>query len=189
MICKTTPLVISSAATRRKNKKALKKKKRKGKEKRKFTNQLGRRGSLVGYTQTVETEEDPYGVEMVQAAASCRICVVRKRETMPDRSIRMVTSIWAFSDDNTVRFQQKLADGELYVPYSSYFSPEKISVTVPTEVKFYGIRYGTKPAKVQKTSWINYVFADVKSKPISLPILDSLPTPSPVHALQSSHPP
>lgn len=121
------------------------------------------RGGLVEYTHTVETEEDPYGVEMVQATAECRICVVRKRETMQDRSIRMVTSIWAFSDDNTVRFQQKLADGELYVPYSSYFSPEKISVTVPTEVRFYGIRYGTKPTKVQKTSWINYVFADVKS--------------------------
>lgn len=141
------------------------------------------------YTQAVETEEDPYGVDMVQATAECRICVVRKRETMPDRSIRMVTSIWAFSDDNTVRLQQKLADGELYVPYSSYFSPEKISVTVSTEVKFHDVRYGSKPTKVQKTSWINYVFADVKSKPISLPILVSPPTPSPVHTLQPSQPP
>ena len=146
--------------------------KRKRKERRKFTNQLDRRGTLVEYAQAVETEEDPYGVDMVKATAECRICVVRKRETMQDRSIRMVTSIWAFSDDNTVRFQQKLADGELYVPYSSYFSPEKISVTVPTEVRFYGVKYGSKPIKVQKTSWINYVFADVKSK------LTSLPTPS-----------
>ncbi|KAF2490368.1 hypothetical protein BU16DRAFT_552854 [Lophium mytilinum] len=119
------------------------------------------RGTLVEYTRAIETDDEPFGVEMAQACTACRICVVRKRETSADRSIRMITSIWAFSSDNTVRFQQKLADGELYVPYSSYFSPEKISVTVPTEVKYHDVRYGSKPLKTAKTSWINYVFEEV----------------------------
>jgi hypothetical protein len=80
----------------------------------------------------------------------------------------MVTSIWVFDDDNTVRFQQKLADGELYVPYSSYFSPEKISVTVPTEIKFHDIKFGSKPLKIAKTSWINYVFENTVGRISSL---------------------
>ena len=55
-------------------------------------------------------------------------------------------------------------DGEMYVPYSSYFNPEKISVTVPCELKYHDVKYGQRPTKTAKTSWINYVFEDAQGK-------------------------
>ncbi|KAF2181890.1 hypothetical protein K469DRAFT_671176 [Zopfia rhizophila CBS 207.26] len=122
------------------------------------------RGLLVEYTLKLneETPSDPFGVEMVEACKECRITVVRKRESI-DNETKMMTSIWVFSDDNTVRLQQRLAEGEMYVPYSSYFSPEKISITVPCEIKYHDMVYGKKPVKRARTSWINYVFEDGKS--------------------------
>ncbi|KAF2795649.1 hypothetical protein K505DRAFT_239398 [Melanomma pulvis-pyrius CBS 109.77] len=118
------------------------------------------RGTLVEYAQKVSPEEDSHDVEMVEACQDCRICVVRKREPVAadGKTIRMMTSIWVFSDDNIVRLQLKLADGEMYVPYSSYFSPEKISMTVPCELKYHDVKYGTRLLKTAKTTWINYVF-------------------------------
>jgi hypothetical protein len=88
---------------------------------------------------------------------------VRKREPSEDgKRIRIMTSIWVFSDDNTVRMQLKMDDGEVYVPYSSYFSPGKVSVTVPCELKYHDVTFGKRPVKTVKTSWINYVFEDAK---------------------------
>jgi hypothetical protein len=97
---------------------------------------------------------------MVEACTDCRIAVVRKREPAADaeHDIRVMTSIWVFSDDNTVRMELKMADGEMYVPYSSYFNPEKVSVTVPCELKFHDIIYGQRVSRIAKTTWINYVF-------------------------------
>jgi hypothetical protein len=40
----------------------------------------------------------------------------------------------------------------------SYFSPTKISITVPCELKFHDVKLGNRPTKVAKTSWVNYVF-------------------------------
>ncbi|KAF2114864.1 hypothetical protein BDV96DRAFT_86702 [Lophiotrema nucula] len=117
------------------------------------------RGSLVEYTHKVSENNDD--VEMVQACEDCRIAVVRKRE--PDGGkVRMMTSVWVFSDNNTVRMELKMEDGEMYVPYSSYFTPEKISVTVPCELKYHDVQYGIRPSKIARTRWINYVFDDPK---------------------------
>lgn len=99
-------------------------------------------------------------MEMVEACTDCRIAVVRKREAPIDskQDVKMMTSIWVFSDDNTVRLELKMADGEMYVPYSYYFAPEKVSVTVPCELKFHDVKYGQRVLKTAKTTWINYVF-------------------------------
>jgi len=107
-----------------------------------------------------------HDVEMVEACQECRIAVVRKREAPADsrQDVRMMTSIWVFSDDNTVRLELKMADGEMYVPYSSYFSPEKVSVTVPCELKFHDVKYGQRVLKTAKTTWINYIFESAHSK-------------------------
>lgn len=67
-----------------------------------------RRAARVEYTQKKkEDPEDPMGIELVEAMTDCRICVVRKRETLADDVVRLITSIWAFSDDDTVRMQQE----------------------------------------------------------------------------------
>jgi hypothetical protein len=97
---------------------------------------------------------------MVEACTDCRIAVVRKREAAVDaeHDIRVMTSIWVFSDDNTVRMELKMADGEMYVPYSSYFNPEKVSVTVPCELKFHDVNFGQRALSAAKTTWINYIF-------------------------------
>jgi hypothetical protein len=118
------------------------------------------RGTLVEYTQKVSSDNDD--VEMVRACEDCRIAVVRKRESNPDKSVNMMTSIWVFSDDNTVRMELKMADGEMYVPYSSYFTPEKISITVKCELKYHDVKYGSRPSKLARTHWINYIFEDEK---------------------------
>lgn len=129
------------------------------------------RGSLVEYTHKVSENNDD--VEMVQACEDCRIAVVRKRE--PDGGkVRMMTSVWVFSDDNTIRMELKMEDGEMYVPYSSYFTPEKISITVPCELKYHDVQYGIRASKVARTRWINYVFEDSKGRPRPLPIIDYL---------------
>ncbi|KAF2004457.1 hypothetical protein P154DRAFT_572117 [Amniculicola lignicola CBS 123094] len=122
------------------------------------------RGVLVEYAQKMSPEDYEHDVEMVEACQECRIAVVRKREREEGKNsgVRVITSIWVFSDDNTVRMELRMADGEMYVPYSSYFNAEKISVTVPCELKYHDVQFGTRPSKTAKTNWINYVFEDVK---------------------------
>lgn len=68
---------------------------------------MNRRGKQVEYLQPPKDENFPLDVEMGDAMGPCRICVVRKRDTRPDGSVRLVTSIWSLSDDGTVRMQQK----------------------------------------------------------------------------------
>jgi len=67
------------------------------------------RGQLVEYTSLIETEDSwkPPEYEMVEAARECRICIVRRRDSLPDGALRFTTSIWVFSDDRQVRLQQK----------------------------------------------------------------------------------
>ncbi|KAJ4366968.1 hypothetical protein N0V83_007498 [Neocucurbitaria cava] len=116
------------------------------------------RGQLVEYSHRI-SEDDPKDVEMILASEECRIAVVRKRVQDPDtKSMRLITSIWAFSDDGTVRVELKMHDDQMFIPYSSYFSPNKVSITVPCELKFHDVKLGNRPAKIAKTSWVNYVF-------------------------------
>ena len=126
------------------------------------------RGKLVEYSQQTQSDPDCPGdatdIEMVEACDSCRVAVVRKRITDPEtKSVRVVTSAWALSDDNNVRVELKMEDGEMYIPYSSYFSPAKVSITVPCELKFHDIRYGNRLIKPARTSWVNYLFEDAQA--------------------------
>jgi hypothetical protein len=100
---------------------------------------------------------------MIRATDECRIAVVRKRVHDPEtKAIRVVTSIWAFSDDNTVRMELRMEDSQMYIPYSSYFSPTKVSINVPCELKFHDVRLGNRLMRVASTSWVNYVFESAK---------------------------
>ncbi|EFQ87533.1 hypothetical protein PTT_16976 [Pyrenophora teres f. teres 0-1] len=116
------------------------------------------RGRLVEYSHSIN-HDDPHDVEMLQASDECRIAVIRKRITDPEsRVVRVVTSIWAFSDDNLTRVELRMEDDQMYIPYSSYFSPSKVSITVPCELKFHDIKHGSRPVRIAKTNWVNYVF-------------------------------
>lgn len=117
-----------------------------------------RRGELVEYSHQIN-EDDPRDVEMVQASDECRITVVRKRVTDPEsRTVRVVTSIWAFSDDGTTRVELRMDDTQMYIPYASYFSPCKVSITLPCELKFHDVKHGNRPTRLAKTTWVNYIF-------------------------------
>ncbi|KAI4610079.1 uncharacterized protein J4E87_010915 [Alternaria ethzedia] len=116
------------------------------------------RGSLVEYSHRIN-QDDPRDVEMIQASEECRIAVVRKRITDPEtKAVRVVTSVWAFSDDNTTRVELRMEDDQMYIPYSSYFNPAKASITVLCELIFHDVKHGNRPVRVEKTSWVNYVF-------------------------------
>lgn len=127
------------------------------------------RGKLVEYSHQIN-EDDPRDVEMVQATEDCRIAVVRKRvHDSESHGVRVVTSVWAFSDDNTVRLELRMDDTQMYIPYSSYFSPTKVSITVPCELKFHDVKHGNRPTQLTKTSWVNYVFEKPQGKLIVVP--------------------
>ncbi|KAF1985996.1 hypothetical protein K402DRAFT_421575 [Aulographum hederae CBS 113979] len=129
------------------------------------------KGTLVEYTHPVESEDNwkPPEYEMAEVSKECRICVVRRRETLADGAQRFSTSIWTFSDDRQVRLQQKLADGLEIIPYSSYFSPQKIAISVLTELKFHDTTFGAATLSSAKTSWVNYLFPD----PVSAQLFQS----------------
>jgi hypothetical protein len=74
----------------------------------------------------------------------------------------MVTSIWALSDDNNVRIELRMEDSEMYIPYSSYFSPAKASITVPCTLRFHDVRFGNRLLRTARTSWVNFVFEDAQ---------------------------
>lgn len=120
--------------------------------------------SLVEYTQPSKDESRPWDMEMEIATKQARICVVRKRNNIND-NIRFTTSIWALSYDRSARLEQRLVDGDAIVPYSSFFSPEKVSVTIPTELKFHEARPKDPDASPRKasTGWVNYVFHDSRA--------------------------
>jgi len=56
-----------------------------------------------------------------------------------------------------------VADGAEIIPFSSYFNPEKISITVPAVLKFHDVAFGAASLQEAKTSWINYIFEDTLS--------------------------
>tara|TARA_R110002003_G_scaffold239_6_gene17230 strand:+ start:10596 stop:11072 length:477 start_codon:yes stop_codon:yes gene_type:complete len=122
------------------------------------------RGKVAEYSHRIN-EDDPRDVEMIPVCDECRIAVVRKRVHDPEtKLVRVVTSVWTFSDDNTIRMELRMDDDQMYIPYSSYFSPTKVSITVPCELKFHDVKHGNRPAKLAKTSWVNYVFDTPQGK-------------------------
>lgn len=122
------------------------------------------RGRLVEYAQKNPDEPDPrFDVDMVPACQAARICVVRKRENREHVGTKIVTSIWALSDDGEVRLQQKLSEVHETVPYCSYFEPEKVSLQPTdgpqTSLKFHAKQWGGMLLDEKRTNWINYYFA------------------------------
>lgn len=59
------------------------------------------------YIKPIEEGERPNESQIEEVMEDCRICVVRRRETYGVGQARYTTSIWAFSDDRTVRFQHE----------------------------------------------------------------------------------
>ncbi|KAK7607703.1 hypothetical protein JOL62DRAFT_473579, partial [Phyllosticta paracitricarpa] len=138
------------------------------------------RATEVEYLQPLKDETNPFDVEMGTAMKSARILIVRRRGTRQDGHFKFTTSIWALSDDNKVRMQQKLPENEApsslpprpqapnispheIIPFASYFSPNKVSIALVSLLRFHGSTFGAAPVKEDKTSWVNYVFEDVKS--------------------------
>lgn len=98
-------------------------------------------------------------IEMVPACEACRIAVVRKRVTDPEtRRVQVKTSIWALSNDNTVRVEVPLSSDDQYIPYASFFDPTKISITVPCELYFHDVKYGNRLLRTNRSSWVNFLF-------------------------------
>lgn len=122
------------------------------------------RGRLIEYAQLNPDEPDPrFNVDMVPACKEARICVVRKRENREHIGTKIVTSIWALSDDGEIRLQQKLSEINETVPYCSYFEPEKVSLQ-PTDgpqtaLKFHSKQWGGMLQDEKRTNWVNYYFA------------------------------
>ncbi|KAI9661868.1 MAG: hypothetical protein M1821_009107 [Bathelium mastoideum] len=127
---------------------------------------------LVDYTLPSKDEGRPWDLEMEKAAEEARICIVRKRNNIND-TIRFTTSIWAISYDRSARMEQRLIDGDAIVPYSTYFSPEKVAVTIPTELRFHEANPKDPSAEPKKvnTSWVNYVFNDARASKIFQSVL------------------
>ena len=53
-----------------------------------------------------------------------------------------------------------VADGQEIIPYTVWGNNEKISIRVPTELRFHDLNYDSKPIAVAQTSWVNYCFED-----------------------------
>jgi hypothetical protein len=119
------------------------------------------RGKQVQYAKHLPDEPDPrYNTEMVEAVGEARICVIRKRENREHGGTRVVTSIWALSDDGEVRCQQRLSEYSETVPYGSYFQPEKVSIAEgEMKLRLHGESWSDPVKEEFKTNWINYVFA------------------------------
>jgi hypothetical protein len=68
---------------------------------------MHRRGKIVEYVRASEDPNKPLDTTLETASDDCRICVVRHREVLPNGYPSFTSSIWVFSDDLSVRFQQK----------------------------------------------------------------------------------
>ena len=119
-------------------------------------------GSSVEYT--IPDEGKPGDWKLVEATKRCKISVVTKRFKLPNTDkIRYISSIWALSDDRTVRLQQRLLDDEEIIPYTIWGNTTKIVLRVPTELKYHGFTTLDKPVEIAKTNWVNYIFGDESS--------------------------
>lgn len=122
------------------------------------------RGTLVEYAKHKRDEADPrYDTEMVAVCEAARIFVIRKRENREHGGTKLATSIWVLSDDGKVRCQQKLSERAETIPYSSYFTPEKVSIagsfTDELALRCHGVNWSDPLEEEIRTGWINYIFA------------------------------
>lgn len=59
---------------------------------------------MVEYTKWDVAEDD---FKMLDAAQQCMIYLIQRQEPRENGDIRFVSSVWALSNDRTVRLQQK----------------------------------------------------------------------------------
>jgi hypothetical protein len=119
------------------------------------------RGKKVEFAKHLPDEPDPrYNTEMVEAVGPSRICATRKRENREHGGTRVITSIWALSEDGEVRCQQRLSEVVDTVPYCSYFQPEKVSIAEGEMIlQLHGDTWLDVVKEEVKSNWINYIFA------------------------------
>ncbi|KAM0714310.1 hypothetical protein Q7P37_010097 [Cladosporium fusiforme] len=124
------------------------------------------RCTSIEYAKRDPDAIDPrFDTEMVTACESARVYVIRKRENRENVGTKVVTSIWALSDDGEVRCQQKLPEYTDTVPYCSFFEPEKVAIAPAdgeTILRFHAHDWGDREQKDVKTNWINYKFETEK---------------------------
>ncbi|SLM39530.1 hypothetical protein LPUS_10090 [Lasallia pustulata] len=110
----------------------------------------------IEYTQPDEGKQGEF--RMVEAVSDCKVSVVTKRQKLSTGENRFVTSIWALSDDRSVRLQQELADNEQVVPYTVWGNTSKVVLRVPTNLRFHSRAPDAAPTRIASTSWLNYNF-------------------------------
>ncbi|MCJ1306878.1 hypothetical protein MMC25_000522 [Agyrium rufum] len=128
------------------------------------------RGTSIDYTLP---DPDKVGdFKSLQASGPCQIMIVRKKQRLSTKQIRFSTSIWAFSDDRSVRLEQVLADGEEVIPYTLFGLEEKVVLQVPTELKLHATTIDGLPKRTPATHWVSYMFEspdpDNSNQPINL---------------------
>ena len=93
-------------------------------------------------------------------AEICRICIVRKKEFLPQGGTTYATSIWTISSDFTNRVQQRLPEYD-FLPYQSFFSEEKVTLTIPTTLHYHAPVWGRHTTHTAlNTRLVNYYFAN-----------------------------
>ena len=137
-----------------------------------FASDARSRGTLVEYT-VPPTESADY--EMEQVMKGCRICIVRHKKVYQGGKVTYCTNIWAFSDDLSVRFEQNrkspnydsgamlicaVDENAEIIPYTSFFTTKKVSITLRTKVIHHDVVPGSTPLKTADTNWVNYHFED-----------------------------
>jgi hypothetical protein len=101
----------------------------------------------------------PHNERLEEAMRECCIRIIRKKRVFPDGQVNYSTSIWSFSDDHEVRLEQQIDETQEIIPYSSFFEPKKVSVTIPTTLIYHSENPKQKPLRILRTKWLNYYFA------------------------------
>ncbi|MCJ1478702.1 hypothetical protein MMC13_007384 [Lambiella insularis] len=120
-----------------------------------------RRASLIDYT--VPNEEIHGEWKMAKACKNCTVRLVTRKQKLASGALRFTTSIWTFSDDRSVRLQQKIADGQELIPYTVHGNEKKVVLRVPTELKFHDTTLDAPALYTAKTSWINFHFENERA--------------------------
>ena len=74
-------------------------------------------------------------------------------------------SKWVFSHES-------VADGQEIIPYTVWGNNIKISIRVPTELRFHDLTHDSKPLSTARTSWVNYCFEDERGKQLVAVLCD-----------------
>jgi len=137
-------------------------------------------GISVDYIQRNNSDEsaEQQTSKVVQVMKDCTISIVTKMRSNSVGRTRHVTSVWATSDDRTVRLQQQCGcqssptadygmltilavdDDTEIIPYTVWGKTTSVVLRVPTELRYHDVDLLDKPLSTAKTSWVNYHFRD-----------------------------